>query len=195
MPKSYTRTDLIKSGYQLMYHQGYHAVSIKDITADLEIPKGSFYNHFSSKEEFGIEVLQYYREFFEDLMIKRLSDENISPLSRIREHFENLIEDFKGVYQFRLGCLAGNFGQEMADVNEVFRKEVEDSLSSFTQILSKCIAEAQSAGEIDVTGNPQDLAYFIMNAWEGTLLRMKSSKSDEPLTNFMKFIFDLFKSY
>ena len=54
------REDILKAGVELMHLHGYAATGIKDITDRIKIPKGSFYNHFKSKEEFGLEIIDYY---------------------------------------------------------------------------------------------------------------------------------------
>ena len=42
---------------------GYHNVGINDILKACNIPKGSFYNFFESKEEFAEQVLEYFGEY------------------------------------------------------------------------------------------------------------------------------------
>ena len=54
------KKDILNAGPQLMFTNGYYATGIKEITESIEIPKGSFYNHFSNKEEFGLEVVKMY---------------------------------------------------------------------------------------------------------------------------------------
>ncbi len=53
------KQDIIQSGYELFYDKGYGVTGISEITEKIGIPKGSFYNHFKSKEEFGIAVLDF----------------------------------------------------------------------------------------------------------------------------------------
>ena len=40
--------------------RGFHACSVQDITDAAGVPKGSFYNHFRSKEALAAEILTEY---------------------------------------------------------------------------------------------------------------------------------------
>ncbi len=55
---------------------------------------------------------------------------------------------------------------------------------------SQLLGEAQLTGEISVSLDVKDAAYFIVSSWHGALIRMKVEKSSEPLENHLKFIFD-----
>ena len=47
------------------------------------------------------------------------------------------------------------------------------------------LEEGRANGELDKKQDPEELAQFLFNAWEGTLLRMKAEKSRAPLENFL----------
>jgi TetR/AcrR family transcriptional repressor of nem operon len=49
---------------------------------------------------------------------------------------------------------------------------------------------AKKAGEIDESTDPYEMADFIINSWEGALLRMKAEKSPEPLLLFDRVVFE-----
>jgi TetR/AcrR family transcriptional regulator, transcriptional repressor for nem operon len=51
------------------------------------------------------------------------------------------------------------------------------------------IAEAQTAGEIDSTFDPMDLAEFLLASWEGAILRMKVEGGPAALDRFKKIVF------
>ncbi len=57
-----TRDHLISTGLQVLHARGFHASGVQDITDAAQVPKGSFYTHFESKEQFGAEVLGRYWE-------------------------------------------------------------------------------------------------------------------------------------
>jgi len=74
-------------------------------------PKGSFYNHFASEEECALEALSRYGD---GLRFDMLTAPGRPALERLRAHFEFLAQDTIGS-GFARGCLAGNFGAEVAD--------------------------------------------------------------------------------
>src|ERR1700722_12809226 len=55
-----TRDHLIDVGLELMRRHGYGATGLQEILAAAAVPKGSFYHHFGSKEEFAAAVLERY---------------------------------------------------------------------------------------------------------------------------------------
>jgi len=76
----------------------------------------------------------------------------------------------------------------------LYRKEHgSDSLTkhfgAWTQLLETCIAEAQKHGEICDQFSASLLAKFLLNSWEGALLRMRAEKSDIPLLDFKETVF------
>ena len=62
MRRKIYKEDILEAGRELIFSKGYNDTGIKDITDMVSIPKGSFYNHFSSKEDFGLAVLQAYMD-------------------------------------------------------------------------------------------------------------------------------------
>jgi len=59
----------------------------QDITDSAGVPKGSFYNHFGSKEALAVVALQRYAE---RRRLEDLADPSAGPLARLRSHFELL---------------------------------------------------------------------------------------------------------
>ena len=49
--------DIIDKGSELFRKKGYNNVGINEILKECDIPKGSFYNFFETKEEFAEKVL------------------------------------------------------------------------------------------------------------------------------------------
>ncbi|MEM7513995.1 MAG: TetR/AcrR family transcriptional regulator, partial [Bacteroidota bacterium] len=52
--------DIINTGMELIRTKGYHNVGINEILKASNIPKGSFYNFFDSKEDFAKKALNSY---------------------------------------------------------------------------------------------------------------------------------------
>ena len=51
LSKEQTHDKLVKSATRLFCRQGFHSVSIDEITSDAEVTKGAFYHHFTSKND------------------------------------------------------------------------------------------------------------------------------------------------
>ena len=178
---------ILWAGLEVMKTHGYNGTSVKDIVDAAGVPKGSFYNYFDSKESFAIEALDAVASEDSLKMKNLLSEEGKSPLQRLQNLFEQT-SLHACACDFKVGCFFGNMGQEMADSNETIRHKVKQILKRNTQLFADVLDEAKQAGEINQTTDTQVMAEFLLNAWEGTLLRMKASKSREPLDAFLAML-------
>lgn len=190
MKRKIYRENILEAGTEIMFSLGYNATGIKEITEHIGIPKGSFYNHFSSKQAFGLEVVKNYSDNGVEFHRKVLLNKTLSPLTRLNKFYSQIISEYEEVMNFKLGCVMGNFSAEMADVNDEFRKVLDIGFKQQEAIIVSCIKEAQELNEIndqidcELTGN------FLINSWHGALIRMKSTGTSEPLENFKHFIFN-----
>jgi TetR/AcrR family transcriptional regulator, transcriptional repressor for nem operon len=184
MDKVTSKKRMTQAGLALIKEKGFNNTGILQVLQEVGIPKGSFYHFFSTKEEFGLEVLRTYVQEHDATLGVYLLDESKSPLERFRDYFEASCVYFESV-QLRHGCLVGNLSQELADQNEVFRVELAGQLDKWQAVWIDCLTQAQEAGEISTEINSQILAHFCLNNWEGALLRMKVSKSVAPLRTFI----------
>ena len=173
-----------------MFEKGYGPTGIKEITDQVDIPKGSFYNHFDSKEEFGLKVLEAYVENGTRRYEKALLETEGKPLDRLKKMFENITEEFRGVLEFRYGCLMGNFSAELADINDKFQSKLESGFLDQQGVIVKVLKEAKEGGELEGSWDAELLGSFIINSWHGAMLRMKASGDDKPLKDFQKVVFD-----
>ncbi|WP_296002405.1 TetR/AcrR family transcriptional regulator [Rugamonas sp.] len=183
MPKPNVREQIVSTSLALLHSRGFNATSVQDITEAAGVPKGSFYNHFASKEALGLEVLERYAQLGVDSRAV-LADVAVPPLERLRRYFEWLVNI--GVdSNFSCGCLLGNFGTELSGQSTVIRQQVDLAFQEWSEVLAAVIAEAQQQGSVASDVPAYELAAFIVNAWEGAALRSKASLERSPLDGFM----------
>ena len=187
-PKSGTREKLIRSGIEAIHASGYGGTSIQSIVEAANVPKGSFYNFFPSKEAFASEVIDAYSNRGQERLRSFLLNQDVAPRARLEAYFDDRIEAFR-TSQYVRGCLMGNFSAEAADQSALIRDGLTKHFGAWTQLLETCIAEAQKQGEIGDQFPASLLAKFLLNSWEGALLRMRAEKSDIPLLDFKEIVF------
>jgi TetR/AcrR family transcriptional repressor of nem operon len=187
-PKPDTRANLVQAGLRMMHAEGYAATGIQGIVEGAAVPKGSFYNHFPSKEAFGAEVIDAYSDRAQDKLRDFLCDPGVAPRARLEGYFDDRIEAFRASNYTR-GCLMGNFSAEAADHSTLIREHLVQQFAAWSSLFETCIAEAQAQGTIGRQFPAALLARFIMNSWEGALLRMRVEKSDAPLIEFKEIVF------
>lgn len=193
MNKRQSKKDhILQAGLEIMQTHGYNGTSVKDIVDAAGVPKGSFYNYFDSKESFAIDALEAVA--CESYLASRalLSVDDMSPMQRLRNYFEQSANQACDC-EFKIGCFFGTMGQEMADSNEAIRNKVKQVLQRNAGLFQEVLDEAREAGEIATDASTATIAEFVLNAWEGTLMRMKASKSRDALDAFLVMLPQLVK--
>lgn len=187
MPRPSKRDHLVASALDTLHQRGFNGAAVQDITDAAGLPKGSFYNYFESKEALALAAIERYGS--EQLALTAgLSDESISPVERLRRYF-TLLATNHAEQNYERGCLIGNFSTELADQNRLIRDRLGSSFAAWSRAIEACIREGQKVGEISKDGDPRVLADFLLNSFEGAVLRMKVEKDGSPLDHFMTVIF------
>jgi TetR/AcrR family transcriptional repressor of nem operon len=181
------REEIAQAAFRQFHARGFNATGISDITQAAGVPKGSFYNHFSSKEESALEALSRYAA---TLRFDLLDEPGVSPLERLRAHFEFLSRDTVE-NGFVRGCLVGNFGAEIADHNDEIRAALNTAFDRWAGRIQQVLTEAQEAGELSGDVDAEATALFLLSAWEGTLIAARAGKSAAPVDAFFRTVFDV----
>ncbi len=183
-----TRRKLLDEGVTAFIKQGYHGTGLKDVLDKVKVPKGSFYNYFESKEDFGAQVVRHYSQRLADQLDQALATADSNALSALKRFFRQMIRGFeeKG---FRQGCLVGNLGGELED-SAVCRQAMRDALLGLRNRFRNTLLLAQEQGTVRDDISAADLADFLLNAWEGSIIRMKIDRSVKPLKQCIKMIVD-----
>ncbi|HWI40554.1 MAG TPA: TetR family transcriptional regulator C-terminal domain-containing protein [Verrucomicrobiae bacterium] len=168
--------------------QGYTATGLDAVLKRAGVPKGSFYHHFGSKEEFGLAVIEEFSRRFLSRLDVFLSDPSLTPLTRIRIFLQRGLERL-AEHQCTVGCLIGNLGQELSGQNERIRISIDGILFSWKERFARCIGEAQQGGELPPSLDPLVIAGFILSGWEGAVLTAKVMKSPKPVEDFIGTLF------
>ncbi len=188
MTKETTREKILFHGAQIVHQKGFNNTGIQEILQSACVPKGSFYFYFRSKEEFGLELIDYYFNFFALMIASHLKDPALSALERLHRFFAGFrtICEEQGC---KGGCPVGNLTQEMGSLNDAFRDRLREIFNKMKAGIAECLELALVEKTIDPALEVDEAADFILNSWEGALLRMKAEGNVEPLVLFEKMIF------
>jgi len=186
MARKSLREDIVTAAIEQFHILGYNGTSVKTITDAAGAPKGSFYNHFDSKQELAIIALECYAR---TRRVDELLDRSADPLRRLRAHFEFLRNENLD-YDFRRGCLVGDLAVEAADNTEEIRVATKEIFQVWLGAIASTIDDAQQAGLVSRAVAPGTLARFILSAWEGTLIAARVERSPRPYEAFFTMVFD-----
>ena len=178
--KEINREKLLNHGVLLLTEQGYHGTGLNEILAAVQIPKGSFYNYFASKEAFGAEVIRHYIDPFIQLLNSYLQNPKLDALTALQSYFDYLIEQLEKT-GFKGGCLLGNLMGEIGDTSDACRIALNSAVQDYQDLLALGLQYAQDQGHVRTDKSAEVMASLLANAWQGALLRMKIEQSCEPL--------------
>jgi TetR/AcrR family transcriptional repressor of nem operon len=176
-------------GLELMRRHGYSATGLQEILHSAGVPKGSFYHHFSSKEEFTAAVIERYVALEAEHCREFLGNTRQAPLKRLRRYFEDLIR-MAGQSAAIQGCLVGSLSLEVAASSPLLQGHLSSSFALWQDAVATVLREAVEKGNLPKSIGPEPLAGFLLNSWEGALLRSQADKSDAPLKDFLRYTFE-----
>lgn len=197
MAKLETREKIIQAAYLRFYEFGYNGTSVQDIVDVVGVQKGTFYNHFKSKELLALEALKLYACKADQLFLPPEALATGTPggpaasnVEGIRGQFEQAAHFHQGM-KFARGCLMGNFTAESDDLPASFKKLIKGSFGRWSAAIAVRLRRAQQSGEINDSFDPEQLARYLMTSWQGALLLMKQSRTRGPIDDFFLFTFDV----
>ncbi len=187
MPRESLKEPILAAALKVLHQRGFNATGVQDITEAAGVPKGSFYNHFESKEALGIEALERYWQGALN-SLEMLEDTDVAPLLRLKNYFHKL-NLVARKFEYRPGCFIGNLGAEMSDQSPVFRKRLATVFGVWSKAIESCVRQAQADGSVRRDLDARTIAAFLLNSWEGAVLRSKVDRGPEPLDAFEKIVF------
>lgn len=180
---------LVAAGLELFLRQGYNATGIQQIASQARVPKGSFYNHFESKDAFAAVIVGRYSEWMQRSWARMMVGAPHTPMAAIRHVFAEMIS-YHERKPSAVGCLIGNFAAEIASSSPLCRKSLMAAQRGWRERLAGLITAGQAAGEIRLDIDVRTLSALTWSAWEGALLRVKVEGEVTPLRDTTNLMLD-----
>lgn len=180
-----TKQHLLQTGMAMLLEHGYSALGVQALLKATGVPKGSFYHHFHSKEDFALQAIELYMKAVHEGLDLCLEDHSLPPLDRVRRFFE--LSEAKYRDEGYLGCLLGGLGQELSGTSDVFRRKIQWCFSEIAHRIAACLEEARRRGDLAADADPRKLADLLIDCWEGAALRSRLLRSPAPLHEMLDF--------
>jgi len=168
-----TTPEIIGIAINMFRNNGYHGTSMAMLASACGLMKGSFYNHFSSKEEILVVAIKSLNDYLNERVFNIAYDENIKPKKRLELILEKLmvvLRSDKG------GCLVGNMTLEVYNSQPEFReclnKYFEDWINAFRFVFQQKYDENKA----------NNLAKISVQEFEGAIM-LGRIFDDEALIN------------
>jgi TetR/AcrR family transcriptional regulator, transcriptional repressor for nem operon len=161
--------------------RGFEGASVNDLVAAAGVPKGSFYNHFPSKETFAVAHVQRY---VRGLELESLVEAEGPTLDVIRQHFNRQLAA-RTVADLEPGCLLGTFSTGVSSAYPELLSAVRDGFAQWIDALTQVISRARDSGEIASDLDPADVAAALVDGLQGALARARITGDARPLEVFL----------
>ncbi|GFM37921.1 TetR/AcrR family transcriptional regulator [Desulfovibrio psychrotolerans] len=188
-----TRQRIIETGAELIHRQGFTGTGLKEILEAAGVPKGSFYHYFKSKEAFGLAVVDHFSASFGQIFLRIARDTSLSAFTRIQTILSTF-EDYFRQHGCTRGCPIGNLAQEMGGLSEPFQQHLRAAMDRMAKGFEHLIRQGQETGEIRADLDPAETAYFLVSCWHGAIIRMKVTRSADPLILCRRFFSEILLS-
>src|SRR5208282_3993316 len=129
-----------------------------------------------SKEQLAVVVLTLYATTIQEAM---MGSAQSSPIARLRSWFEASIRQHEK-WGFETGCMVGNFAAEISNSEEGLRAFIIKDFDFWNAAIAAILTEAKQKGEIPAVANPKELANYILNSYQGAILRGKVTRNRVP---------------
>jgi TetR/AcrR family transcriptional repressor of nem operon len=187
MPRESVKEQIIAAAVETLHRKGFNGTSVQDITDAAKVPKGSFYNHFDSKEELAVEALDRYWQWVL-AGLRPLSDAATPPVDRLKRYFRHLAERGR-MREYRTGCMIGNLSAEMPEQSRLVRERLAVVLAAWSRAIESCVREAQTNGSMRRDLDARTVAAFLLNSFEGAILRSKVDRDAASFAVFEEVVF------
>lgn len=187
-----TKERILDAAEGLMLEKSFHSVGLTEILEAVKVPKGSFYHHFESKEQFGVELLKHYvadaTAYKTEMLLSATPEPD--PLRRLLSFMEGAIcrvLETKG----KCPCLVLKLAAEVADMSEAMREVLAKGNREWIAILEQVLKEGVEKKKISPTIRPAETAGIIHDLWNGAMQRSVISRDATPPREALNFVREL----
>lgn len=167
-----TRLALIEEGACQLAANGYHGTGIKQILDAVEVPKGSFYNYFESKEAFVKAIIEDYTDRNIELFNRFIEKSTLPAMDKLRAVNDHMFTQFEQT-DCQRGCLVGSIAAEIGASSALCQSALDASRSRWQACVARLMAEAQAVQALRTDISADRMAEMYWATWEGALIRMR----------------------
>ncbi|MEN0584300.1 MULTISPECIES: TetR/AcrR family transcriptional regulator [unclassified Kosakonia] len=175
-----TREHLLATGEQLCMHRGFTGMGLSELLKTAEVPKGSFYHYFRSKEAFGVALLERHYAAYHQRLAAHFASGPGNYRDRLLAYYQETLRQFsqQGIIS---GCLTVKLSAEVCDLSEDMRSAMDKGASGVIALLADTLVKGCNDRSLTFQGEPLTQAQVLYSLWLGANLQAKISRSALPL--------------
>lgn len=175
-----TREHLLETGERLCMHRGFTGMGLSELLKTAEVPKGSFYHYFRSKEAFGVALLERHYAGYHQRLAAHFTSGEGNYRDRLLAYYQHTLTQFcqQGIIS---GCLTVKLSAEVCDLSETMREAMDKGASGIIALLADALERGRDERSLTFTGAALTQAQVLYALWLGANLQAKISRSAVPL--------------
>lgn len=179
-----TRQHILEVGYELVVNKGFTGVGLSELLRSADVPKGSFYHYFKSKEQFGEALLVAYFDHYQSRLDTLFIDNEESRYEQLMRYWHYWTE-YNSQRCNASRCLVVKLAGEVSDLSESMRQALLKGTRRLIDRLARCIEQGIARGEVQVNDS-QSTAELLYNLWIGASLLNKIRQDDVSLQQALR---------
>lgn len=183
-----TRERILQTARQIIVHRGYAASGLTEVLKEADVPKGSFYHYFPSKDAFGVALLRRYFDDYLTSMNHIIADRSKNGAERTMAYWQ-WFYDVQTSDDCQGQCLVVKLAAEVSDLSEAMRLQLQEGTSQIIDHIETLIASGIKDGSISagaVDTSERDLAQSLYDSWLGASVLAKVERGPGPLDRAMR---------
>lgn len=174
-----THQHILDVGYQLVVSKGFTNVGLSELLKTADVPKGSFYHYFKSKEQFGEALINDYFADYSQRIHDLFADQHGTAYQRLMRYWQYWHEQSEGQCHAQR-CLVVKLSAEVADLSDAMRIALLNGANAIIHAIAQCIEQGVNEGSIYVQ-HSQLTAELLYNLWIGASLLSKLRQDNQGL--------------
>ena len=190
--QSTVRQHILDTAKPIILAKGFTAVGLNELLSVANVPKGSFYYYFKSKESFGEALLDNYFSDYHERLSALLKDNRVSAGQRLMNYWL-LWLDTQSTDGTDGKCLVVKLGSEVSDLSEPMRISLERGTGRIVELIAECINDAKADGSLSADIVAADCALMLYSLWLGATALTKIRRDRTALESAMLFTRQILK--
>ena len=174
-PKS-VRQNILDAAQLIVSHKGFSAVGLNEVLQAADVPKGSFYHYFGSKDAFGVALLDNYFESYLDDMRQIFQEQGLSESQKLLNYWQRWIDN-QTLLTDSGKCLAVKLGAEVTDLSEPMRGALDRGTSRIIELLTAALTRGVAQGSVTLDDQPGPVALRLYALWLGASVMAKITRT------------------
>jgi TetR/AcrR family transcriptional regulator, transcriptional repressor for nem operon len=174
-----TRQVILDTAQVIVGRKGFSAVGLNEILQAAEVPKGSFYHYFNSKDAFGVVLLDSYFDHYVNGMQQLFDQPEVSGFAKLMRYWHSWVDNQTGCTDTGK-CLAVKLGAEVSDLSEPMRLALQRGTARTIELLAQALQHGIEDGSLQAQPHPESLARRLYALWLGTSVMSKITRTSAP---------------